>query len=357
MMLIKLFLMVKHCILNILRQRGCPLFTHKIAAILSWFGLFISSGETADYNQKNIEVTCKPHDYLNIRENRMDILGVIKLDSDDEDFGGLSAALISSDQKRFYALTDRARLITFSPVMKDHVLTCVKGATIRPLRGKSTRPLIGHYGDSEGMSFFAQDEDKILVSFERAPRVVEYRVNEKELRPHIHFAKFEKKELPYNKSYETVRMISDTQIMAFTEDYPEDGEAITGYVLNVEKDIFQTISLKKSNDHLLTDIGILNNGDFITLERTFSFLMGVSIQMRHIKREDMLSGKKPADGDIVFQMTTSEGADNMEAIAITPHQDGNFIYIVSDDNFTSLQNTIIVSLFYPLKRPVQDDAS
>ena len=228
---------------------------------------------------------------------------------------------------------------------ENNNITCLSSGTKRPLRGRSTRPLIGHYGDSEGFTFQHNTEEKVLISFERAHRVVEYDLSMDQLLPQMDYDALTIRELPYNKSYETVRTLSKDEILAFPEGYEVKQGILKGYLYNITDNSNADIAIEKFDSHYMTDIGRLHNGDFITLERRFSLLTGVSTIMRHIKHQDLVSGN-PATGEVVFHMTSAEGADNFEGISVLHEGNKNNIYVISDDNFTSLQKTILLSLEY-----------
>lgn len=308
-------------------------------------GLFIAPATSADYEVKPFEITCVPHKAFERASNKVKILGATELSSEEKEFGGLSGLIMRRDTSTIYTMTDRARLIKTTPIFdKNNVVTCMQDTIMRPLRGRSTRPLIGHYGDSEGLSFANKNENKILVSFERAHRIVEYALEEKQLLPKHHYKEFELKELPYNDSYESVRRLENGDIIGFPENFSEEKNILQGYLVTKKKQR-KKIYLKQKDTYVLTDINILSNGDFITLERAFSFFKGINIIMRHIPQKDLLSGKV-ADGKIIFEISSGEGGDNMEGMSVIPTKGGDLLYVVSDDNFTSLQDTIIFSLFY-----------
>ena len=309
-------------------------------------GLFTAPATTADYNIKDIIVTCEEHKTRFDNQNKVQFNHAITLKSDDDEFGGFSGLLLRGDKQYLYSITDRARFVSMQPEFDaNNNISCVSNTKKRPLRGRSTRPLIGHYGDSEGLSFGNNTEDKILISFERAHRVVEYDITMEQLLPLSDYEVLAVRELPYNKSYETVRMLNNKDILAFPEEYEIKKGILKGFLYNIEDDSKTDIAIEKYEEHLITDIDILSNGDFLTLERHFSFLTGISIIMRHIKKSHLLSGN-PTSGEIVFRMTSAEGADNFEGMSIHHNGSHNHIYMIADDNFTSLQKTLLFSLKY-----------
>lgn len=325
------------------------MLTHKIASFLAWMGLFVAPATTADYNHKPLEVLCKPHKFQQSNKYpvRIKSSSKIYLKKQDEDFGGFSAALLG-DKNKIYLISDRARLLEATAQFDGNIFKCLKNSVMRPLRGNSTRGLVGHYGDSEGVSF-GKNQDEILVSFERAPRVIEYHLKDKSLLPHKNYPLFEKSYLPYNESYESVRMLENGDILAVTEYFvPKDKNFIRAYLYQAKKNKLKNLAIKPYKNYYITDVNILNNGDIVTLERYFSILTGISIIMRHFNRDEFLSGKV-ADGKVIFQQNSPEGADNFEALIVKHSEEGNWFYLISDDNFTSLQDSLILTAFYPLR--------
>lgn len=336
--------------MNIQHQKVFTLLTHKIASLLSWLGLFTAPAKTADYNIQDITVRCAHHQTRQNPNDKAQVKYAISLTSDDEDFGGLSGILLSDDKERFYAISDRARFFHMAPIFDArNNISCFSSVQKRPLRGRSTRALIGHHGDSEGLSFKKNDKNKVLISFERAHRIVEYDLSMDQLLPQTDYETLAIRELPYNKSFETVRMISDNEVIAFPEGHEVKKGFLKGYLYNIKDETNIDITLEKYDGHYITDINILNNGDYLTLERRLSLLTGISTVMRHIKKEDLLSGN-PASGNVIFHMTSTEGGDNFEAMEIKHNKTMNHIYIVSDNNFTSFQKTLLLHLEYDFEQ-------
>lgn len=299
------------------------------------------------YDDKLLNIKCSSHSVVNRDSNKTYVLGSVRLQAKDPDFGGFSGAVMTKDKKKIILITDRGRLLTARPMWKGHQITCLKGGIMRTLRDTQSRPLTGHSADAEGLSF-TDNEDTVLISFERKHRIIEYDLKKQRLTPRRDFKKFRDQKLGFNTSYEATRYLHGNKIIGFPEEDLKDDDILRGYILDVRKNTLKTLFLKYRN-YMITDLAVLNNGDILTLERTFNFLSGMLIQMRHIKYDDFISGAMPADGEVVFKMTTSEGSDNFEAVIVSHSKDGNFIYLVSDDNFLSLQQTLILSLFYPLK--------
>jgi|GEM_PF-6021386 len=326
--------------------------------IFKWFlvifWLFISFSFRAvatesDNIGRKINIACLPHKTFITQKNhpKVTLLNAIELRSTDEKLGGISGLVMLPKKQKAYLISDRAVLMMVDLIInkETQAINCIKNVAIRPLRGRSTNALGGHYGDSEGISFDAERKD-ILVSFERKHRVVTYNPLSKKLLPKIDYKPLDKKNLPYNESYESVLALKDGSIIAFPERHELQDKALRGFHLMKDKKVLKNIHLKRRGSFWLTDLAVLSNGDFITLERSFSIFSGMAMQMRHIKHKDFLSGGV-ADGDIIFSMQTGDGVDNFEALDIVPQEDGTYLmYVASDNNFISLQKTLLLSLKY-----------
>lgn len=329
------------------------MFSYKIMFVFAWVGLFILPANTANYEHKKLEFTCKEYQLQVSPTSLVQVKGAISLKTTkfDEDFGGFSGILLSPDQKYLYLLTDRARLLRSTISWEKKQISCLTQGVLRPIRGQSTRALVGHFSDSEGLSF-SEKKNHLLISFERNARVVDYNFNSKKMLPLTEYNAFPKDDIGYNLGYETVRYLKNGDILAVPEYHPDSK---TGsypiYRLNHRSQTIDTFWFQPYDDHYVTDISILSNGDFLVLERYFSIFSGFSVQIRHLKQADLwkaISPQKPAIPKIIMQTNSEQGADNFEGMTVrSGGKKGDYLYLVSDDNFTPLQKTVIASVFYP----------
>jgi hypothetical protein len=327
---------------------------YKILLILSFIVILTCYGH-AKQNKKpanqsdSIKIACLPHKTFIQKKHKATLLHAFELRSTAESVGGLSALLVHHKQNKIYLLSDRSYLFSADLIKNPQTnsIECLKNVKRNHLRGRSKNYLNGHYADAEGMSF-SYDKKHILVSFERHHRVIRYNPNDKKLLPVKDYKPFDKKDLPFNESYESVLALNDKSIIAFPERHEIQEETLRGFYLMNDGKTLKNIHLKRLGGFWLTDLAELSNGDFVTLERSFSLFQGMAMQMRHIKRDDFLSGAV-ADGEIIFNMNTGDGVDNFEGLDIIHNKDGtNLMYIVSDNNFATFQKTLILSLSYKI---------
>ena len=96
-----------------------------------------------------------------------------------------------------------------------------------------------------------------------------------------------------------------------------------------------------SGGYDVTDLVFLPDGDAVILERRFSLFGGFGCRLRRIEAGAFKAGAS-VDGDILYESEASHQIDNMEGLAV--HRDGGDIVLslISDDNFSSLQRTVLL---------------
>ena len=81
--------------------------------------------------------------------------------------------------------------------------------------------------------------------------------------------------------------------------------------------------------------------DVIFIERSFSFLAGLDIRIRRVAASAIQAGAELAP-KIIARLSNSLTIDNFEGIAARRNDAGEtLIYILSDDNFSLLQRTLL----------------
>lgn len=92
----------------------------------------------------------------------------------------------------------------------------------------------------------------------------------------------------------------------------------------------------KPEEFGLTAVAPLPGGGRVYLLRAFSVLQGVRITLRIVG----------ADGATLDELRLAAPltADNFEGVAALPRPDGSLrLYLLSDDNFSSLQRTLLLA--------------
>ena len=101
-------------------------------------------------------------------------------------------------------------------------------------------------------------------------------------------------------------------------------------------------SVRRTDNFDISDAVLLASGDLLVLERKFSWLSGVGIRIRRIALSSIAPGAL-VDGPSIFDADLGHEIDNMEGIDAHVSEDGDTVLtMVSDDNFSLLQRTLIL---------------
>jgi hypothetical protein len=126
-------------------------------------------------------------------------------------------------------------------------------------------------------------------------------------------------------------------IVAIAERAPSGMSEIPGWIAGVGQ-----FSIVPHDDFDISSARFLPNGDLILLERRFQPTSGLAIRLRRIEANTIAVGAR-LDGDILLDAGMASEIDNMEGLAVHRDDKGRIILtLVSDDNFSILQRTLIL---------------
>lgn len=101
-------------------------------------------------------------------------------------------------------------------------------------------------------------------------------------------------------------------------------------------------TVRKSGVFSATDAAIGPNATLYLLERSFSVSAGVAMQLRRFPLAEVRPGAV-LEGEILITADMGFEIDNMEGLSVTVNAKGETLFtIVSDDNFSALQRTILL---------------
>lgn len=253
--------------------------------------------------------------------------------------------LTSADTSRLHGLSDLkvwpdGRLLSVSDegdVFEGRLvldgagrLVGVTGGKLWPLTGEDGQPLSAHgkqESDSEGIAELANGDR--LVSLERDDRILLYPAAGGPPRrapsPNVVF--------PDNLGMEAL-----TDAPALGPDaYIVGGEASgQTWICRLSSGCADSVLVAKSEEFGLTAVTPLPGGGRAYLLRAFSVLQGVRILLR----------VTDAGGTTVDELKLAAPltVDNLEGIAALPQADGSVrFYLISDDNFSKLQRTLLLA--------------
>jgi len=127
------------------------------------------------------------------------------------------------------------------------------------------------------------------------------------------------------------------EVVAIAEHNPRGEADIPGWIAG--KGGFTIV---RRDEYDISSARFLPDGDLMLLERRYSPAWGIAMRLRRIPGDTIEVGAK-VDGEIVLDAGMTSQIDNMEGLAISQDDAGRTILtIVSDDNFSVLQRTLIL---------------
>jgi hypothetical protein len=266
----------------------------------------------------------------------------VHLRSDVSAFGGFSGLWRSGNGEEIIALADNAQLLKARIETSDGRLSGLSGPVLPPLILSNGVPMRrSRYYDTEN---FALAGNAAYVGVERNHAVIRFERNAagsiirgvpipipKALR-----------DLPSNGGLEALAVAPQrSPLSGALIGVAEGGD---GFILTGSRQgAFQVILL---GGYDVTDMAFLPEGDAVILERRFSLFGGFACRLRRLEAASIRPGAR-VDGDVLYESEASHQVDNMEGLSV--HREGGetVLSLISDDNFSALQKTLLLEFAWP----------
>ncbi|MGQ3674937.1 esterase-like activity of phytase family protein [Xanthobacter sp. TB0139] len=278
------------------------------------------------------------------RFGRLTFLGGLELVSSDPVFGGISAFHLEGNN-RFLALTDagmwldgRLDLDGERPIG----LSDVRAAPLKDDRGR----IMAHHkrGDAESLALAPH---AIYVGLERKNEIWRFP------RPPFDATRAHKgkrvpvkglRALPYNRGLESLLYVPsgplEGALLAIGEDAIRKGGDLPGFIIGGAHP--GRFTIRKSGYYNATDVALSPRGELFLLERHFSLMTGVLMQIRRFDLADVKPGAV-LTGDVLGSFDFSYEIDNMEGLSVTMNDAGDtLLTLIADDNFSMMQRTLLL---------------
>jgi hypothetical protein len=278
------------------------------------------------------------------RFGALNFRGGLVLASSHPQFGGLSALRIAASGERFLSLTDRGYWLRGRIVYRGDRPVAIADAEMAPVLGPDGRPLRrrGWY-DTEAL---AEDNGVLYVGIERVNEILRFDYGKHGLlAPGVPIAvPAGIKTLPHNKGIECLVMapaggpLAGTLIAVSEQGLDVRGN-LRGFLIGKSGGAF---ALRRTEEFDVTDCAVTPDGEFLVLERRFSWAHGAAMRIRSMPLADIKPGAL-VDGRELIVADMAAQIDNMEGLAMHRAADGALVLtIVSDDNFSPLQRTVLL---------------
>jgi len=285
------------------------------------------------------------------RVGPLEYRGGVTLASGDRRFGGLSAIVVSRDGRLLTAVTDEGNWITARLAYDGRGwLASVDRTQVGPLRDVTGRALQGKV-EQDAEALTELPDGSFVVAFERRHRLLRYPVTHQPLRgvptpldppPGLAGA-------PPNEGVEALTTLSNGRLFALTENLAVEGgvRGWTGGASGWKPFAFRVSGLPRPSGS-----ACLPSGDVVVLVRGYSPATGVVVRLELLRTADLEHGGTVA-GYLLAVLKAPLTVDNFEGIAAREGTDGEvLLYLVSDDNFSRSQRTLL--MMFALRLPPGD---
>ena len=285
-----------------------------------------------------------PREPKRTRFGSLTFRGGLILESAARDFGGLSALHVEPDGEHFVALSDRGQWLRGRIVYQNKAPVAIADAEMAPVLGPDGRPLKSRgWYDTESLAW---DNGIAWVGIERMQQIVRLDFGKDGLRargvpisvpPGM-------KLLPHNRSIECLAAAPKDgplggQLISISEHGLDTRGNLMSFLIGGVGGVF---SLRRTDDFDVSDCAIGPDNRLLVLERRFSWLRGMAIRIRSVPLADIKPGALVDGPELIFADMAYQ-IDNMEGLAV--HRDASgatVLTLVSDDNFSPLQRTLLL---------------
>ncbi len=280
--------------------------------------------------------------------------GGLNLFAKSHQFGGYSGLAIDPTGTTLLAISDAGTWMRARLVYDGRSLKALQDVTLGPILGHDGKPLTNdNERDSEGIALASGDtrSGQAYVSFERDHRVLLYPFTPKRFGPPDRAVRLPKEAhaMSANQGIEAIALIRagplKGTLVAFSERLRDKNGNLKGWMIGGPSP--RPITLRRLEGFDITDAAGLPDGGIVVLERRFRYSEGVKMRIRRITPAELKRGAL-IEGEVLLEATDVLNIDNMEAIAAFRSASGETILtLMSDDNFSPLQRTLIMQFAMP----------
>jgi hypothetical protein len=285
--------------------------------------------------------------------------GGLNLFSTSPYFGGFSALAIDPSGRTILTISDAGIWLRGVVDYDGRKMKGLSNAVIGPLLGADGKPLRDdRERDSEGMTMIEGGPagGAAYISFERHHRILRYPFTAQSFGPPRGSLPLPPgtKRMPSNSGLEAIVLLKSGNlkgtVVAFAENLTDNNGNLQGWLIGGPTP--GQFALKRLAGFDVTDAAALPDGGIVVLERRFRYSEGIKMRIRRIAAKDLKPGAL-VEGEVLLDADDSLNIDNMEGIAAHRTAAGETILtLISDDNYSALQRTLLMQFALPDGKPV-----
>lgn len=258
-------------------------------------------------------------------------------------FGGFSGLWRSADGRELVSVSDRGYWLTAKILSQGGRPVALEGAEMAAILGASGRSLARSRSfDTEslaivgGVAYVGVERTHEVLRFDWAGQGVDARARSVPVPPEV-------KRLPRNRSLEAIGVVPAGplagMVVAIAERSGREDAPTLGVILKPDRpELFKVV---RHDGYDITDLAFLPSGDMLLLERWYRPWRGVGMRIRRIAGRDLKAGAL-LDGPYLIEADLGFEIDNMEGLSVHLEEGRTILTLVSDDNFSFLQRTLLL---------------
>ena len=265
-------------------------------------------------------------------------------------FGGFSGLWRSPDGEMLIAVSDRGQWFGAQIIDDDTGLAGLSSAVMAPILDFHGTPL----GWTENFDVEAVTivDGMAHIGIERTNAIMRFDFTGNRFGARGEFVPTpdEMREWPHDKGPEAIAIAPQGSpyhgaIVVIGERTRRGGDTPTqGFVIAGEE--HHAFDVARHDWYDITDMEFLDNGDILILERRYRILRDVGTRIRRLPGAELAPGAL-LDGPVIFEAGSGQQIDNMEGLASHRTRDGRLVLsLISDDNFSILQRTLLLEFYY-----------
>ncbi len=278
--------------------------------------------------------------------------GGLVLTSPDPAFGGFSALELNADGTRLLAVSDRGQWLV-ADIMHDAdgAPAALTNARMAPLRDFDGAPFEGRWADAEGLAHWS--DGVYLVSFECHHRVESYSLGE----DWSLIGSANATGLPPPPGADSLADNGSLEALAVQSGFAWVGveypRGVTGVHAVYRYDLSDPgVEASEHSVQLSPGFGLvafaeLGDGQLLAVQRFWRRDVGNRIRISRISEAAILDPRNRPAGELLAEITPDMTVDNIEGAAVVTLNGRQRLYLISDDNFSASQRTLLLSFDLP----------
>ncbi len=314
-----------------------PVVMIPLAAMVLWQELRPAAPASPPVPVHGIGITARPLDGIGRQIGPLRLTGALALSSDDAGFGGISGLAAAADG-RLVAVTDAGLWLSLRPILANGRLAGVADARMAGLVTAASK------SDSDAEAVVLTPDGGMIISMEQRHRLLVLNAQAPPFTNQRQMFRTAAAAWPPNGGGEALARLADGSLLWLSENATRDDGLAIGLLIAPDG-ATRSIGVPVPAGFAPTDAAMLDGQRLLLLFRKFN---GVSVAaaIGLVDLAPVQAGGDAASLQLLAQWDQRGPwpVDNMEGLALVRAGETVVIYLISDDNFSDVQRTILLQL-------------